>query len=51
LGYSYRHRARLLSHVVKPNSRDGFWLGPLKPLVKEIYSQRYRTVLAHKKKR
>jgi hypothetical protein len=51
LGYSYRHRARLLSHVVKPNSRDGFWLSPLKPLVKEIYSQRYRTVLAHKKKR
>jgi hypothetical protein len=51
LGYSYRHRARLLSHVVKPNSRDGFWLSPLKPSVKEIYSQRYRTVLAHKKKR
>lgn len=51
LGYSYRHRARLLSHLLKPQSRDGFWLSPIKPLVKEIYSARYRTILSRKKKR
>ncbi len=51
LGYSYRHKARLLSHVVKPKTRDGFWLSPLKPTIKEIYSARYRTILAGKKKR
>jgi hypothetical protein len=51
LGYSYRHRARLLNQVLKPKSRDGFWLSPLKPQVKEIYSRRYQTVLSHKKKR
>ncbi len=51
MGYSYRHRARLLSHVLKPKSRDGFWLSPLKPQVQEIYSSRYRTILARKKKR
>jgi hypothetical protein len=51
LGYSYRHRARLLSQVLKPKSRDGFWLGPLKPQLKEIYSPRYRTILSHKKSR
>lgn len=51
MGYSYRHKARLLSNVVKPKTRDGFWLSPLKPLVKEIYSARYRTILARQKKR
>jgi hypothetical protein len=51
LGYSYRHRARLLSHLPKPKTRDGFWLSPLKPQVKEIYSRRYQTVLSGKKKR
>jgi hypothetical protein len=50
LGYSYRHRARLLSHVLLPKTRDGFWLSPLKPKVDEVYSQRYRTVLSRKKK-
>lgn len=50
LGYSYRHRARLLSHVLKPKSRDGFWLSPLKPQVKEVYSRRYRTLLSRKKR-
>jgi hypothetical protein len=51
LGYSYRHRARLLSQVLKPKSRDGFWLSPLRPKIEEIYSRRYRTVLSHQKKR
>lgn len=50
LNYSYRHKARLLSQVVKPKTRDGFWLSPLKPQVKEIYSARYRTILARKKR-
>ena len=49
LGYSYRHRARLLSHLLKANSRDGFWLAPLKPQLSEIYSPRYRAVLSGKK--
>lgn len=48
MGYSYRHRARLLSQVLKPKARDGFWLSPLKPQVREIYSSRYRTILARK---
>ncbi len=51
LGYSYRHRARLLSNLPKPKTRDGFWLSPLKPQVKEIYSRRYQTILSGKKKR
>ena len=51
MGYSYRHRARLLSHLLKPKSRDAFWLSPLKPTSKEIYSARYRNVLAKQKKR
>jgi hypothetical protein len=51
LGYSYRHRARLLSYVIKTKDRDGFWLSPLKPQVKEIYSRRYQTILSGKKKR
>ncbi len=51
LGYSYRHRARLLSNLPKPKTRDGFWLSPLKPQVKEIYSRRYQTILFGKKKR
>ncbi|HVZ80056.1 MAG TPA: hypothetical protein VHE12_04555 [bacterium] len=51
LGYSYRHRARLLSHVLRPKSRDGFWLSPLRPKVEEVYSRRYRTVLSRRKGR
>ena len=51
LGYSYRHRARLLSSLLKPKTRDGFWLSPLKPQVKEIYSRRYQTILSGMKKR
>jgi hypothetical protein len=51
LGYSYRHRARILSYLLKPKTRDGFWLAPLKPTVKEIYSARYRNVLSHRKNR
>jgi hypothetical protein len=51
LGYSYRHRARLLSYVIKTKDRDGFWLSPLKPQVNEIYSRRYQTILSGKKKR
>lgn len=51
MGYSYRHKARLLSSIVKPKTRDGFWLSPLKPQLKEIYSPRYRTILSRKKKR
>lgn len=49
--YSYRHRARLLNPLLKPNSRDGFWLSPEKPKLEEIYSPRYRTILSRKKKR
>jgi hypothetical protein len=51
LGYSYRHRARLMNPLLKPKTRDGFWLSPLKPQVPEVYSSRYRTILARKKKR
>ena len=51
LDYSYRHRARLLSQLLKPKSRDGFWLSPLRPQLNEIYSKRYRTILSGKKKR
>jgi hypothetical protein len=51
LQYSYRHRARMLSHLLKTNTRDGFWLSPLKPKLQEIYSERYRTVLSHQKKK
>jgi hypothetical protein len=51
LGYSYRHRARLISSLLKPKSRDGFWLSSLKPKLEEIYSPRYRTILSRKKKR
>ncbi len=51
MGYSYRHKARLLSQIVKPKTRDGFWLSPLKPQISEIYSRRYRNILGHKKKR
>lgn len=50
LGYSYRHRARLLSHVLQPKTREGFWLSPLRPKIEEVYSRRYRTVLSRKKK-
>lgn len=49
MGYSYRHKARLLSQLINPKSRDGFWLSPLKPHLKEIYSARYRTILSHRK--
>lgn len=51
LGYSYRHRARLISSLLRPKSRDGFWLSSLKPRLEEIYSNRYRTILSRKKKR
>lgn len=50
MGYSYRHKARLLSSVLKPKTRDGFWLSPMKPQVKEVYSKRYRTILSRKKR-
>lgn len=50
LGYSYRHRARLMNPILKPKTRDGFWLAPLKPLLKEIYSPRYRTILSRKRR-
>lgn len=42
LDYSYRHRARLLSQVLKTKARDGFWLSSLKPTFREIHSPRYR---------
>jgi len=50
LGYSYRHRARLIAPILKPKTRDGFWLAPMKPQMKEIYSPRYRTILSRKKR-
>jgi hypothetical protein len=51
LDYSDRHRIRLLSSLLDKGSRDGFWLSPLKPQAKEIYSARYRTILSRRKKR
>ena len=50
LGYSYRHRARLMNPILKPKTRDGFWLSLMKPQVKEVYSARYRTILSRKKR-
>jgi hypothetical protein len=50
LDYSYRHRARLLNPLLNPKTRDGFWLSPLKPQVKEIYLSRYQTIFARGKK-
>jgi hypothetical protein len=44
--YSYRHRARLLSPLLSKRTRDGFWLSPERPKIEEIYSPRYRKVLA-----
>ncbi len=40
LEYSPRHRARLLSHAVRINTRDGFWLSPLKPSFSDIHFPR-----------
>jgi hypothetical protein len=50
LDYSDRHRIRLLSSLLNPKGRDGFWLSPLKPTAKEIYSRRYRTILSRRKR-
>jgi hypothetical protein len=51
LDYSDRHRIRLLTSVLTPKNRDGFWLAPLKPSSQEIYSDRYRNILSKMKKR
>jgi hypothetical protein len=51
LDFSYRHRTRLLTSLLKTKTRDGFWLAPLKPTFKEIYSSRYRNILSEIKKR
>jgi hypothetical protein len=51
LDYSERHRIRLLTSILKPKTRDGFWLAALKPTSKEIYSARYRHILSKMKKR
>ena len=48
LDYSYRHRARLLSQLVKSKTRDGFWLSPLKPSPREIDTPRYQKILRKK---
>ena len=50
LDYSDRHRIRLLTSILNPKTRDGFWLTPLKPLSQEIYSARYRNILSKAKK-
>jgi len=50
LNYSERHRIRLLTAILNPKTRDGFWLSPLKPRATEIYSARYRNVLLKIKK-
>jgi hypothetical protein len=46
LDYSTRHRIRLLTSLLSPKNRDGFWLSVLKPASKEIYSARYRNILS-----
>jgi hypothetical protein len=51
LDYSERHRIRLLTSLLDPKTRDGFWLTPLKPTPQEIYSARYRHILSKAKKR
>jgi hypothetical protein len=50
LGYSERHRIRLLTSILNPKTRDGFWLASLKPRATEIYSARYRNMLSKTKK-
>ncbi len=50
LNYSERHRIRLLTSVLNPKTRDGFWLAPLKPVAAEVYSARYRNMLSKTKK-
>jgi hypothetical protein len=50
LGYSNRHRIRLLTSTLNPKTRDGFWLAPLKPCLQEIYTPRYRNILSKVKK-
>jgi hypothetical protein len=50
LDYSTRHRIRLLTGLLKPKNRDGFWLSVLKPSSQEIYSPRYRNILSKTKK-
>jgi hypothetical protein len=49
LDYSFRHRARLLSYLAQPKTRDGFWLSPLKPSLSDIRSVR-STATKRKKK-
>jgi hypothetical protein len=49
--YSHRHYLRLLTSVLDPKSRDGFWLAILKPVPEEIYSLRYQNLLLKRKKR
>ncbi len=46
LDYSNRHRIRLLTGLLQPKNRDGFWLSVLKPSSQEIYSARYRNILS-----
>jgi len=50
LDYSERHRIRLLTSLLNSNTRDGFWLSPLKPKLHEIYSPRYQNILLKSKK-
>ena len=50
LEYSPRHWARLMNPILKPKTRDGFWLSPLRPKIWEVYSARYRKTLARKKR-
>jgi hypothetical protein len=50
LNYSERHRIRLLTSILNPKTRDGFWLAVLKPSPQEVYSARYRNILSKMKK-
>jgi len=45
LNYSNRHCLRRLTSMLDIKTRDGFWLAPLKPSTREIYSVRYRNIL------
>jgi hypothetical protein len=50
LGFSNRHSLRLLTPILNPKTRDGFWLAPLKPTRETIYAKRHLQNLSKTKK-
>ncbi len=49
LDYSFRHRARLLSQLVQPKTRDGYWLSPMCPSFSDIRSTHLTSIRKRKK--